>query len=146
MFVAHLIDTKKIKSGTMCSYVSAIKRMLVDDGYIWNDQLVLFASFAKACKLVNDTYVTRLPISFGLLEIILFEIERRFGKEKQQPYLKILYQAMIILDYYGLMRIGELTTGPHVVKAKDVHIATNKNKILLILYTSKTHNRCSYPH
>ena len=39
------------------------------------------------------------------------------------------------------MRVGEVTKSPHVLKAKDVHIALNKDKILLVLYSSKTHNK-----
>ena len=37
------------------------------------------------------------------------------------------------------MRIGEVTEGPHTLRAKDVHLAYNKNKIKVVLYTSKTH-------
>ena len=37
------------------------------------------------------------------------------------------------------MRIGELAFGPHQMKAKDIHVAQNKDKILIVLYTSKTH-------
>ena len=43
------------------------------------------------------------------------------------------------------MRVGEVTKSPHVLKAKDVHIAKNKDKILLILYSSKTHDTASTP-
>ena len=43
------------------------------------------------------------------------------------------------MSYYGLFRIGELTKGTHPILAKDVHIATNKKKLLLILHTSKAH-------
>ena len=39
-----------------------------------------------------------------------------------------------------MFRIGELTVGEqgsvHTVKAKDMHIAMNKNKIMLVLYSS----------
>ena len=31
------------------------------------------------------------------------------------------------------------------LKAVNVHIATNKNKMLLILYSSKTHSKANYP-
>ena len=37
------------------------------------------------------------------------------------------------------MRVGEVTKSTHVLKAKDVHIGQNKDKILLILHSSKTH-------
>ena len=46
---------------------------------------------------------------------------------------------MILTAYYGLLRIGEVARGDHMILAKDVHIATNKNKILFLLRSSKTH-------
>ena len=49
------------------------------------------------------------------------------------------------MGYYGLMWIGELVAGQHTLKAQDVHVASNKNKILLILYSSKTHDKESHP-
>ena len=41
--------------------------------------------------------------------------------------------------------MGELTLSNHTIKAKDVHLGRNKYKIKLILYTSKTHGKESYP-
>ena len=43
------------------------------------------------------------------------------------------------------MRIGELTQSEHAVKAANIHAGTNKNKIMLVLYSSKTHGHDSYP-
>ena len=83
-----------------------------------------------------------LPIQLGLLELILFEIQRRFSA---QPYLQIMYKALFALGYYGLMRVGELTESPHAVKAANIHMATNKKKILIMLYSSKTHGMCDCP-
>ena len=56
-----------------------------------------------------------------------------------------MYKAVFALGYYGLMHIGELTLSPHAVKAKDIHLAGNKDKILIVLYSSKTHGRDSPP-
>ena len=47
-----------------------------------------------------------------------------------------------------LFRIGEMVAsnhGNHTVKARDVHIGMNKNKVLFILQTSKTHGRNNFP-
>ena len=84
---------------------------------------------------------TTLPINIGLLEILLFEIDRHYLGRNNQPYLAILYKAIFSTAYYGLMRIGELTMGSHPVKGKDVCIARSKNKITLVLYPSKTHGK-----
>ena len=142
LYAAYLVNNG-LQSSTLKSYYSAIKAILRDDGYLVDDNKVLLTSLARACKLVNNKVRTRLPIRKRLLEMILFEIERDFSEK--QPYLEALYQAIIALGYYWLFRIGELATGSHTVKAADVHIEQNKNKILFILYTSKTHSWESRP-
>ena len=135
LFIAHLVQ-KGNQSSTIKSYVSAIKKTLVDDGYEWQDNKVLLGSLTRACKLVNDRVKTRLPIQCGLLELLLFEVQKVFAA-RSQGYLEVLYKALFALGYYGLMRVGELTYSPHVIKAKDVHMATNRNKLLLILHSSQ---------
>ena len=47
--------------------------------------------------------------------------------------------------YYGMLRIGEVAKSQHVIKARDVRIATNKDKLMLILRSSKTHWVCNKP-
>ena len=69
-----------------------------------------------------------------------------FSQEKNnQLYLATLYSALFITTYYGLFRIGEVTQGPHTILANNVHIGTNKNKLLFILFSSKTHDRSNKP-
>ena len=60
-------------------------------------------------------------------------------------YLEIMYSALLALGYYGLMRVGELTLSPHVVKAANIFLADNKDKILIVLYSSKTHDESNRP-
>ena len=143
LFLGYLINNG-MQSSTIKSYVSAIKKTLLMDGYEWNDKLVLVRSLAKACRIINDHVRIRLPIHSSLLEVILFEVQRSFS-ERHQHYLEILYKTLFAISYYGLMRIGEVSTSPHVLKACNVHIATNKEKILLVLYSSKTHDKSSLP-
>ena len=64
---------------------------------------------------------------------------------KDSVYLQIMYKALFALSYYGMMRVGEVTYSDHVVKAKDVHSAQNKDKLLLMLYSSKTHSKGMKP-
>ena len=82
----------------------------------------------------------RFPIRGKMLEMILFEIERLCNK---QYYLEVMYKTLFLISFYGFLRIGEATFGNHVLKAKNVHLGLNKNKIFLLLYTSKTHNKGS---
>ena len=94
--------------------------------------------------MINDRVHHRLPIYCSFLEMILFEVERVYSLQSQL-YLEYLYKAMFIICYYGMMRIGEVTESPHVLKARNVHMATNKDKLLLILYSSKTHGKGQRP-
>ena len=96
----------------------------------------------KLVNSKNNVVKTRLPISLGLLEIILFEVNRLFHA---QQYLRITYKVLFMLSYYGLFRVGELAAGPHQIKAKDIHVAAHKPILKIILHSSKTHGRYSLP-
>ena len=117
---------------------------MADDGYVLNVSKLLLNSLTKACKLENDSVKTRLPIQRSFLEVLLFEVERKFLIKKQQPYLDTLYKTIFIIAYYGMLRISELV-GIHAFKAKDIHVANNKQKILILLYSSKTHTEGAKP-
>ena len=97
----------------------------------------LLASLIKACHLTNDQICTRLPIRRGMLRILLQQVETHFD-ESNQPFLKSLYLALFITTYFGLFRASEVTSGDHLVLAKDVHVGYNKNKFMFILHTTKT--------
>ena len=112
---------------------------------------MLLSSLTKACRIINDRVTVRLPIYKGLLEVILFELECIF---KDQSYLELLVKTIFIIGYYGLLRIGEMANEKHIkgkaqpshaIQALNVYIGENKRKILLVLYTSKTHGKESLP-
>ena len=77
---------------------------------------------------------------------MIMEVQQKFSKINQ-PYLELLYKTILLLGYYGMLRISEMTKtkSGHAVKAKNIHSATNKNKILIVLYSSKTHGKSSRP-
>ena len=129
LFVAYLSDSGK-KASTIKSYISAVKAVLQIDGWKINMDAVLIKSLTKACSLRDNKINTRLPVQKGMLNTLLRTTVKHFA---EQPYLQQLYLTMFITVYFGLFRVGELTQTPHVVKARDVHIAKNKNKLLFIL-------------
>ena len=136
LFVAYLVETKK-KSTTIRSYISAIKAVLQEDGEQISENRFLLNSLTRACRLKNDRVRTRLPIKRSLLNLIISNVDNIFNSP--QPYLTCLYKALFMTAYYGLFRVGELTSSPHVLKAKDVHIGRNKKKLMFLLHSSKTH-------
>ena len=143
LFVGHLIQHKR-KSNTIRSYVSAIRAILIEVGYELKEDVALLSALTKATRLHQDTYTSYLPIRKNLMELLLSSVEKYFG-DNPQPYLTRLYRALISTTYYGLFRIGEVTQGPHVIKAKNVYRGKNKNKLLFVLFTSKTHCADSRP-
>ena len=100
-------------------------------------------SLTRACRLHNDVIVHKLPITKGVLKLLLDGVKNIFGAE--QPYLLAMYLALFSTAYHGLFRIGEIASGPHVILAKNVHIGENKNKMLFILQSSKTHGKGNKP-
>ena len=56
------------KSATLKTYVSAIKKVLVNDGYEWDGSKILLTSLTRMCRLNNDQAFIRLPIQVGLLD------------------------------------------------------------------------------
>ena len=136
LFVGFLIDQGK-QSSTVRSYVSTIRAVLKDDQVDINEDAFLLKALTNACCLQNDKVKTRLPIKKPLLNLLISRIPDLF--QSPQPYLVTLYSALLVITYFGLFRVGEVTESPHVVKAKDVKIGTNKDKLKFILHTSKTH-------
>ena len=144
-YVTYLVFECKVQSSTLKSYITAIKCILREDGYVWDEAKILLTSLTsltKTCRKKNDTHKNKFPIQKGLLDLTLHELEEIHNK---QIYLEILYKTIFSLMYYGLFRIGEVTKSKHVLKAKDVHSADNKEKMLFVLYSSKTHAKETFP-
>ena len=137
LYCTYLIVIKKRKSTTIRSYISGIKHILKVDGYDWSDDKVLLNTLTRSCKLKNDKLKVRLPIQKGLLDLILFRIQRKYSN---QPYLEALYVTAFLLQYYGLLRIGEIAESEHSIKAINLHETKNRDRLLIVLYSSKTHN------
>ena len=138
LYVGYLLS-KKRKSNTIKSYISAIKAVLKSGNIQLCIDNALLSALTQVCRLKYHTVQPRLPINKNLLEVILRTVPRLF--KSQQPYLITLYKALYITAYYGLFRVGEITKSPHVVKLGNVFIATNKDKLMFILHSSKTHDQ-----
>lgn len=144
LYVSFLADIGSA-SGTVASYMSAIRYVLRQDGIEINDKSCRLSAIIRACKLHNDIVTVRRPIRQGLLHLIIKKIDQRF-LSKGQPYLATMYKAIFMAAYYGLFRISELV-GKHAVPARDVHISKNvvKNKVKMVLHLSKTHHKGKRP-
>ena len=141
LFIGYLVEQKK-QSSMVRSYLSPIRAVLKIDGVKLKEDLFLVNALTRACKFRNDQIRTRLPISKSLLHRLLEAVDTHFlSGRNNQPYLSILYRTLFSTAYYGLFRVGELTTGGHPVLAKNVQIGTNKSKMQFILYTSKMHGQ-----
>ena len=139
LFVTYLVHNQ-YKSQTVKSYILAIRGVLKDNYIHLSEDRVLLSALTRACKLRNDFIQPQLPIKKGMLAIIVEKTFDHFNSINQ-PYLAKLYATMFATMYFGLLRVGEVASGDHPVKVRDVHVGNNKQKILFILRTSKTHNK-----
>ena len=143
LYIGYLVENNR-KSATIKSYISAIKAVLLNVNVELSEDKILLSSLTKACKLWNDRVQMKLIILCGFLNILIKKVDLLF-RHNPQPYLTVLYKALLSMAYFGLFRIGEITKSPHVVEAANVHIGQNKNKLMFILHTSKTHGLGAKP-
>ena len=85
LYCAYLVKVKRRKSATIKTYVSGIKAILTDDGYIFDHKKLLLSSIIRSCEQDNDELNDRHPIQIGVLELLLMQIEKKF---ETQPYLE----------------------------------------------------------
>lgn len=142
MFVAYRVQ-KGDYSNTIGSYLSGIKSMLALDGIQINTRTARLRALIKACKYRHDRVIQRMPIKENLLVRIVKQVDRMFHK---QPYLASLYRCMLVMGYFGMLRVGEMAKGDHPVLARDVHLSHRLKKVQVILRTSKTHGLGDQPH
>ena len=119
LFVGYLIDCKK-QSSTVRSYISAIKAVLKTNNIDVKEDEFLLSSLTRACRLNNDVFTARLPVSKGLLGILIRRISKTY-LDRNQHYMALLMATILCMAYYGLFRIGELTW------TKSGHVPTRKS-------------------
>lgn len=129
-------------SGTIQSYLSGIKYMLAKDGIEIDTRSARLRSLIKACKYKNDRVIHRQPISETLLVKLIKQLDILFSA---QPYLNKLYRCMMVMGFYGMLRVGEMASGDHPILARDVHFNHRLKKVQIILRTSKTHGLGDQP-
>ena len=144
LFIGFLVE-EKLKSSTIKTYLSAIRAVLWENKINLAEDKFLLLSLIRAGRLKNDKIIMHLPIHKDLVRMIMRTVDKHWLVENSQPYLNRLYKAILMSAYFGLLRVGEVTQSPHVVLAKDVHIGINKNKVLFLLKTSKTHAKGNKP-
>lgn len=52
---------------------------------------------------------------------------------------------MLVMGFYGMLRVGEVASGDHPILARDVHFNHRLKKVQIILHTSKTHGKGDQP-
>lgn len=141
VFVAYRVELGD-QSSTIKTYLSGIKYMLNQDGIEINTRTARLRALIKACKYKNDRVIQRMAISESLLVKLIKELDSMFSS---QPYLNKLYRCMLVLGFYGMLRVGEMSSGEHPILARDVHYNPRLKKIQVILRTSKTHGLGDQP-
>lgn len=141
VYVAYRVELGD-HSNTIESYLSGIKYMLNKDGIEINTRTTRLRALIKACKYKNDKVIHRMAITETLLVKLVKQLDSIFAS---QPYLRKLYRCMMVMGFYGMLRVGEMASGAHPILARDVHFNHRLKKVQLILRTSKTHGKGNQP-
>lgn len=129
-------------STTVNSYLSGIRSMLLLDGIEINTRTARLRALIKACKYENDRVIQRQPIKESMLMRVIRQVDLMFD---DQAYLCSLYKCMLVMGYFGMLRVGEMATGDHPVLARDIHLNHELKKVQIILRSSKTHGLGDQP-
>ena len=105
----------------------------------------LLTSLTRACRLVNDTVKTRLPIQKGLLHILLNQVAELFDKFKPTLSTSLVSIHLQHCLFWSLPSRGTNQGKPHRSWLVMFHIGDNKEKLLFILRSSKTHTKGNKP-
>ena len=92
LFGTYMVE-KGAQSQTIKSYFSAIKHILRTNGYEWDDNSATLTIITKSCKIINDRVKIRLPKRVGLLEQLLFEINRKYN---DRPFLSAFIRLSLV--------------------------------------------------
>ena len=81
------------------------------------------------------------------MKLIANDLDERFLRKKRFTYTNSLLKAILMAGYLGLLRIGEMTESDsnHTICFSDVHFEPNREKVLLVLHSSKTHCESNKP-
>ena len=115
-----------------------------NDGQDIHEDRILLASITRACKINYDHSTNKLPLKKNVIALLIKSLNSYYG-DQLQPYLVLLDKTMLATAYYGLFRIGKITQSAYVVKACDIFVGTNKDKLMFILHSSKTHGKEDKP-
>ena len=109
---------------------------------------VTLTSLLKPTKYTaQPSNQVRLPIQWGLVKLLADQIDIEFLAKRTQPYLNVMRKAILMMGYFGLLRIGEMTIGEsnRTICFSDVNFEHNRWKILILLRSSKMHTTTSKP-
>lgn len=137
LYVAYLV-VNKVQEATIKTYISGIKYVGQLIGVKLDSEKCRFHALVKAARIKNGKIKMRLPIK--LLNRMIEEVPR-LKRFKNQPYLVKLYRAIFAVAYYGLLRVSEITGSKHLLKSRDMHLAQDRPKVQMRIWTAKNKKR-----
>lgn len=120
LFLASLF-AKGYAPSTLTSYNSAIGYLHKLNGLEDPSSSVFIIKFLQGARKTRAHVDTRLPITIS----ILHKLVAALNTIASNVYYKTLYQSMFLTAFYGLLRVGEMTTFPndkttHCLKFRDI--------------------------
>lgn len=132
LFITDM-NNRQYASGSIRTFISAIAyhhkiRLLPDPTASFLIQKTLIG-----LSKLNPPQEARLPITITILHYIL-EINTIICHD---PYLSLLFGAMLLTAFYALCRVSEITDGEHNLLCHNVAFSTDGQKAIITFQTFK---------
>ena len=139
-FVAFL-HRQGLAPATLLSYTSAIGYVHRLCGFPDPSKATMVQKLIAGAVKLSPKSDPRLPITYLMVGRLVQALE--FTTENS--YQRVLMKAMILIGFFGLMRIGELTSSKHKVVALNLDQVTFSPGLLTIKIVHFKHNQSLKP-
>ena len=139
-FIGYL-NVKNYAPTTIITYVSGLSYVHKMKGFEDPCASFVVQKFMAGALKINPSIDTRLPITLG----ILVQLVDALKNTTSSPYLRSLFKAMYLVSFFGLMRVGEVTTdigGVIPLMSDQVRFASNYAVITIKHFK---HNNSAHP-
>lgn len=130
-FVAWL-SLQGYRSSTMKTYVSILRKGLrVSNPSL--DSSEVNSKVKGAFCLERGMGRTKQLVTISMLRNLVGQL----GNLAANAYEGVMYKSMVMLMYFGLLRVGEVTQTDHVLKFRNVKISYSPRRVVLRFETAK---------
>ena len=141
MLYIGFLSNRPVAPATMSTYISAIGYVHRIRGHYDPTSHPAVQKMLAATHKLNPRVDTRLPITI----IILKRLVSALNDTVSNPYIRLLFHAMYIIAFFGLMRVGEITRAKNGVVALYLHQVQVMPEYIVLTISHFKHNLTCKP-